>query len=980
MSADPSRGAESAPAPWLTLARDAPWMVALFVGTLLTIGRTMGTSPTIWEDTLIENLSLSDCLQHDNCTAVGVGATVGIFHSAGYLHWRALLYAVGIYADGTFRALLVMNALGVVLATLAARRLGGRFAAAMAALLMATSVGIPTQLNVITDLAPVPFLGAVFLLLALTAVERPSLGVTTLLGCVGGVAVNFYATGALLGPSAVWVALLLPLPAKQRWLHAAVAAGAFAVSTFAISPMTWVTDFQILTRADRVGNGQSIERHLLFNLPMAKLSALAVATWVVSLLPRSPLRRPLAVPAAILLPLVVPFGLGSWTGRIDPQGKYFAHVIGAVAVAISVGFVTLARSLWRWASTRPEPFAPGSLPAYTVATLRQAFACGAVVVSGLAVGSLTKAVDPFRRETEGDYHALVHHHVEDLMFRLGSSHRGFTYAVMALDVLGLTLVAQRLGGRRTAAVAALMIAATLLSAVTVDSGVVPFLGMLFVGVAVMAAQRPQLYMSAALGASAGVLATQHAPAYLCGLSALLVAARMPRLRWAHVALVAATFAAAVYALKPPGWFDTVVNQVFHPYIVGFVTPWRGFDDLPVQLTLVATVVWVVAMVARPSLRSQLLAPGAVVLPLLLNLVPRALMIGWIQPRDQYCGHGVGAAVLCLAVVVVDAVGYLLARLGALLTRGVLDSTRKQVIRLWDLLDALVPYAAAVVIASGAASIDQYRNDPSLRYQVFTFHDLDSVAQVLGRTRHWSWARAAVNLKAMDEIVHRAALHWITSWPAHGEDNPYERAYLVRIPNNQIRLPFPPNLVPTTSSRGNTTVAVLGCSWINWQSFRVCVRNNGEVDETCTDSLIPAESDGHLVYANGVPGMPHTDPSHPLARQTLTLHFPLHPTAQCPDEWVSMPHVARVCPGRIVGIDGATSLIREDGRSARLHFDPAAGQAPHEIAIAWELGGPECWNEYRGSPPFFVEGEPQAVELLDQVMGPLQPPSLRRSLW
>jgi len=244
-------------------------------------------------------------------------------------------------------------------------------------------------------------------------------------------------------------------------------------------------------------------------------------------------------------------------------------------------------------------------------------------------------------------------------------------------------------------------------------------------------------------------------------------------------------------------------------------------------------------------------------------------------------------------------------------------------------------------------------------------------------------RAAVNLKSMDETVHRAALHWITNWPAHGEDNPYQRAYLVKIPTRQMRQPLPADLVPITSSRGNTTTVVLGCSWINWQSFRVCVRNNGQTEETCTHSSIPAESNGHLVYAVGMAGMPHSDPSHPLARQTLTLRFPLHPTAQCPDEWISMPRAARICPGRIVDIDGETSLIEGDGRSARLHFDPAAGhEAPREIAIAWELGGPECWNEYRGVPPFFIEGEPQAVELLDHVvMAPLQsPPSSRRSLW
>src|SRR5207237_720520 len=81
---------------------------------------------------------------HNRCTGLGVGATAGIFHSAGYLHGRVLLQWLGCDADGTYVVLLAINALGVALVALAARRLEGRAAAALAALLMIASLGVAT--------------------------------------------------------------------------------------------------------------------------------------------------------------------------------------------------------------------------------------------------------------------------------------------------------------------------------------------------------------------------------------------------------------------------------------------------------------------------------------------------------------------------------------------------------------------------------------------------------------------------------------------------------------------------------------------------------------------------------------------------------------------------------------------------------------------------------------------------------------------
>jgi len=121
------------------------------------------------------------------------------------------------------------------------------------------------------------------------------------------------------------------------------------------------------------------------------------------------------------------------------------------------------------------------------------------------------------------------------------------------------------------------------------------------------------------------------------------------------------------------------------------------------------------------------------------------------------------------------------------------------------------------------------------------------------------------------------------------------------------------------------------------------------------------------YTVGVPGLPRPGLEF-VARQALTLRIPLHPTAECPDVEVVMPHLPLICPGRVVAVDGATSPIEDDGRKVALHYDPSApDRAPRELAIEWDVGGPECWNEYRGYPPFFFEGEPRIVEPIRRVL-------------
>lgn len=614
--------------------QDLPWLLLLLAAVLWNLVRLFGHSPGVWVDTLIENLFVEDCLLHGKCTMVGAGATVGIFHSAGYFSWRSMLEWLGWQAEGTYHVFLFINALGVVLVALAARRMATRTAGAVAAVLMTVSIGVPTQLDVISDVVPMPFLGAVFALAALTATTTPSLGMTAMLALVAAVASNFYATGLLLGVSGVFIALLQP---RRRWQHFLVSGFTFAAATFALSPGTWLIDAKILLTR-HVGNANALAEHPVAEIQLVRITAAAVGLWLAAWVLRSSVRRELHVMAAIILPLFIPMVVGSRMGRLDPQPKYVAHVMAAVSVAIAVPLTEGPR--WVWLK--------------------------------------------------------------------------------------------------------------------------------------LAALRPSLAQS-----------------------------------------------------------------------VG-----RAFDF------------------ALPYLACALIALGAVT-------------------KDDLVAHR-----------------------------------------------TILPYA---------------------------FADLAAAKQVLAE-RGWTWAKAARNLRAPDEIVRRAVIRWVPDWPKSGKDDQTERAYLLKLPASLVARPMPPGVVEVRQSAESSTLVGLTCSWIDWSAFRVCNRDSPTGIETCVDSGWPADPEGHSDNDKGMPGMPLID-AHSQATRFMTIHLRLQPRADCPEQWIYMPKQTGVCPGRIVSVDGSNAGIEPGGRWLKLKQPTEA----RDVAIEWELGGNVCSVEYRGYPPFFVEGDPASTTYLSTVL-------------
>jgi hypothetical protein len=333
-----------------------PWLAALAAASCWALFRMNGASPSVWVDTLVDNDLIRHCVEEDRCTTVGVGATVGIHHTVGYLNFRALQDWLGFDANHAHISLLTMNAFGAVLVALVARRLGGLLCAAIAAVLYVGSVtGNVMQTHVVSDVAPMPFLGCAFLMVCSAAPSRPGYGGALSMGLVGAITANCYASGFTCGVSAVAIALLAPeRPVRQ----ALVAAATFIGVAFFIAPGTFIVDAQVLISGQHLGSGQ-VGGRSLSGVPIMWLGSLAAATWLGSARFAPALRRALDVPFAVFAPVYVPFVLGSLFGVLEPQDKYFCNAAGAIAVAVAVGCVGAWRAVWpRPPERRSERFAP----------------------------------------------------------------------------------------------------------------------------------------------------------------------------------------------------------------------------------------------------------------------------------------------------------------------------------------------------------------------------------------------------------------------------------------------------------------------------------------------------------------------------------------------------------------------------------------------------------------------------------------------
>ncbi len=328
------------------------WIALLVIAgsAFVAVHRLGGPSASVWPDTFNDQAEVQRCLERSECTVYGMGTSVpGFVHAGGWLQLRDLLSALGLSMDQQFALFQALDALGVMLAAMVAWHLGGPVAAAIATLAIWTRYGaIGVSYYALYNSLPMPFLGAALFVACAYAVERPRLHAVARVGFVGAILANVHFCGAASGLTPALIGLSAP---RRRLRLAFAGAAAFALGTLLISPGTW------LHAAAYVLSHPGGERREIataqFSAEPAALDGLALtAIWILLLLAGrrgAAVRRRLDAAIAIIAPPLVVFGIAAMAGRINPSGKYIAHLRAPMAVALALIASTLLTALARFA-------------------------------------------------------------------------------------------------------------------------------------------------------------------------------------------------------------------------------------------------------------------------------------------------------------------------------------------------------------------------------------------------------------------------------------------------------------------------------------------------------------------------------------------------------------------------------------------------------------------------------------------------------
>ena len=331
-------------------ARRVSWLALFAIGVcaFIVARRYGGPSAMVWSDTFNDQAEVESCLERSACTIYGVGTSVpGFVHAGGWLQLRDLLSVIGLSMDHQTLFLQILDALGVALTAMVAWQLAGPAAAAIATWAVWNRYGaLGVSYDALYNSLPMAFLGAVYLVACVRAVEQPSTRSVGAAGLVGGILANVHFAGVCSGITPAVLGLFAP---RRRIRLALVGGATFALGTFVISPATWV---HAATYALGHPGG---EHHEIASVPLTAEPLVIdglwlTAIWIVALLLGrrfAGLRRQLDAVIAIIAPPLAIFVLAGLTERINPTGKYIAQLRAPVAVALAVLVLWCVRGLGR---------------------------------------------------------------------------------------------------------------------------------------------------------------------------------------------------------------------------------------------------------------------------------------------------------------------------------------------------------------------------------------------------------------------------------------------------------------------------------------------------------------------------------------------------------------------------------------------------------------------------------------------------------
>lgn len=522
------------------------------------------------------------------------------------------------------------------------------------------------------------------------------------------------------------------------------------------------------------------------------------------------------------------------------------------------------------------------------------------------------------------------------------------------------LVARRLGGLPAGALAAVLYFASLIANrqgapmqtdVVSDVAPMPFLGCVFLLAAGAAHLRPSYVATVAMALSAVITANCYATGFLCAVSMMWVVALLPANRGRHAALAAIVFLGVALVMAPGTFAVDIAVLTSERQLGSGQVGARRLSSVPiVAYASVAVLGWLVAAVADPPTRRRLDVPFATMFPLYILFVLGA-GLGVLEPQDKYFSHVVGGSSVLLALSITA------------LGRKLLSTFEHSVPPGAAAAAAVASPYGAVLAVGYLAWLNPHDDRP------FDYRDLTAVVQVLVRDHGWHWTTAVRNLHTADDMVRQSTLRWATGWPevagnfaaSPGEPGAaqLQSAYLTKVEIRQLPPILPEGLDVLTTRGDVATVLAVSCSWIDWRAFTVCEAEPDGSAEVCTDTGFGTTYDPQLEF--GLPGMPVSDARKDRPVRRMRLRFPLHARPDCPAMAIDLSAFRDSCPGRIASIDGGSHGVAASQKSALLTRDPASGAAPRELVLEWMLGGPDCYVQYRGYPPAFLEGNPEMVD-------------------
>jgi len=543
----------------------------------------------------------------------------------------------------------------------------------------------------------------------------------------------------------------------------------------------------------------------------------------------------------------------------------------------------------------------------------------------------------------------LHHAVAWLDFRALTTFLGFP--VDALLWMGQTLnavtvvlvahIACRAGGRVVAAVAAVL-ATVALSSTMNHSAVyntlpLPFLGAIFLAVAIEAVARPSFVASALTALLGALLTNVHSGCMLAGVSVVAIALLAPSGRGWRAALSGAAFAVAAFAMGPASWLlntayvwgRLVGRHVPHaPPAAGSVT-----GALPYAALFGISAYFAILERRRRAAVGQ--AAAALALPMLGAALAAALTPS-VPMNGKYFAYVVAPGAVLLSVPLRAAI----ARFS--------DDAASAAAR-------FAPFVAAVVLASRAAI------PASDHTGLLTFHDLAPVPAELAR-RGWSYAHVYRSLKSKDASVILAAFELLaSSYPLGPSGDDPTNVYVLKVASRALPASLPPDWHVVAASGGESVVMAFAPSVLDWSHFEACDRAP-RAGGACAPSGLTLDASVKPQCTCCVPGMP--PPRPPPA---LEVNVPIRRIDPGRSWAVSMPRLWGVCGGSVGGIDVEGAHISDDARRATWPgaIDPSRRA---DVRLRWDVGSPECEHwAYDGFPPFVLEGDADTVSMLEALV-------------